>query len=151
MGKLKAFWRYPLFVKLWFAPVWCLLGIMRLSIAVFSFRRLVRLFGREADLRTESPKLTDRQERRAILIGRTVRLAAAYTPWESNCFPQALAASLLLRLYRLPFVTYLGLMRDPATREMKAHAWIAAGTTAVSGGVQNDQYTVVGAFTPTRR
>lgn len=150
MGKLRAFWRYPLFVKAWFAPAWCLLGLMRLAIMILSFRRLVRQLGREVPLQTPPPDLTDRQTRRARLIGQVVRLAAAYTPWESNCFPQALCASLLLRLYGLPFVAYLGLMREPGTREVKAHAWVAAGGLAITGGVQSEQFTVVGAFARSR-
>lgn len=86
------------------------------------------------------------QEVRARQIGQTVRLAARYTPWDSNCFPQAVAARLLLGLYGVPYAIYFGLMRDPDSPDMKAHAWVAAGRVRVTGGRSFGQFTVVGIF-----
>lgn len=79
------------------------------------------------------------QEARALQIGRLVRMTAVYTPWDSNCFPQAVVARLLLGLYGIPYVLNFGLMRDPAGGEMKAHAWVTAGASF-------GQFTTVGCF-----
>ena len=65
---------------------------------------------------------------------------------DSNCFPQAVAAKLLLSLYRIPYALYFGLWQAPDHSGTQAHAWVAAGRIRVSGGHSLDQYTVVGCF-----
>jgi len=81
------------------------------------------------------------------VIGRVVRLTANYTPWDSNCFPQAITARFLMGLYRIPYIFFFGLLRDPTNPSgMKAHAWVAAGPVPVTGGVSFGQFTVVGCF-----
>ena len=92
------------------------------------------------------PLLDARQEYRALQIGRAVRLSAHYTLWDSNCFPQAIAARWLLGLYNIPYAVYFGLQRDPRLSEIKAHAWVAAGRIRVTGGLSFNQFTVVGCF-----
>lgn len=92
------------------------------------------------------PLLNFSQEMRAWQISQVIYLVARYTPWNSNCFPQAIVARLLLGFYRIPYTLCFGLMRDPHTGEFKAHAWVAAGRVCVTGGTGFDQYTVVGCF-----
>lgn len=79
-------------------------------------------------------------------IGRVVHLAARYTPWNSNCFPQAVVARLLLGLYGIPYILFLGVSRVPDTRGMTAHAWVAAGRVRVTGGAGFTQFTTVSCF-----
>lgn len=141
----------PLFIQVWLIPVWCMLGIARLLILTLSFRRLAPRLGRRSEILPWSPLLDPAQEQRAHLIGRVVGLVAKYTPWESNCFPQAIVARVLLGLYALPYILYLGLMRDPDDPgRMKAHAWVVAGRVRVTGGASFGQYTVVGCFVSPR-
>lgn len=92
------------------------------------------------------PLLTSEQRRRADQVCRSVRLAARYAPWTANCFPQALAASAMLRLYRVPYTLHFGLCHSPGGRELKAHAWVSAGPVNVTGGASFQQFTVVGTF-----
>ena len=145
--KAGTFLRQPRFIQAWFLPLWVLLGISKALIFTVSFRRLAPRLGQTSDIAPWVPLLDPAQEARALLIGRAVRLTAKYTPWDSNCFPQAIAARVLLGLYRLPYILFFGLMRDaddPAG--MKAHAWVAAGRVRVTGGTSFGQFTVVGCF-----
>ena len=144
--KLRSFLRQPLFLQAWFLPVWILLGFCKTAILLYSFRRLAPLLGEAVGTSAWVPLLTRGEEARALQIGRVVRLAARYTPWDSNCFPQAVAARVLLGLYRIPHALYFGLMRDLDSTSMQAHAWVAAGRTRVTGGFGFDRYTVVGCF-----
>jgi len=144
--KTLSFLRQPRFTQLWFVPLWMLLGLSKAVIFTVSFRRLAPHLGAATGVAPWVPVLVPAQEARALQIGRAVRLAACYTPWNSNCFPQAVAARLLLGLYRIPYALYFGLMRDPETREFKAHAWIAAGRVRVTGNESFGQFTVVGCF-----
>lgn len=144
--KILAFWRLPQFAKLWLLPTWLLLGLSRILIRLLAFRRLARRLGVCERAACWIPLLDKRQEMRAAQIGQVVRLAARYTPWQSNCFPQALTARLLLGWLRIPCGLYFGLARGSDTNQLQAHAWVAAGRVPVTGGVSFDQFTVVGCF-----
>lgn len=146
LRKARNLRRQPVFIKLWLLPAWLLLGVSRGLILLVSFRRLAPWLGVHDGIAAWVPLLDAVQEARALEIGRLVRLAARYTPWKSNCFPQAVTARLLLGLYRIPYTLYFGLAREPAQGEMKAHAWVAAGRVRVTGGAGFRQFTVVGCF-----
>lgn len=146
VGKACSFARRPLFSQLWLLPLCLLLGISKALIFTLSFRRLAPHLGQTMGAAPWVPLLDTRQQTRALQIGRAVRLAARYTPWDSNCFPQAVAARLLLGWYGIPYTLFFGLMRDASTCEIKAHAWVAAGRVAVTGGASFAQFTVVGVF-----
>lgn len=145
--KLRSAWQGPPFVLLWLLPVWLLLGIAKLLIFTVAFRRLAPGLGQAAGTAALVPLLTPAQQGRARLISRTVQTTARYTPWNSNCFPQAVVARLLLGLYRIPYTLCFGLSREPEAGEIKAHAWVAAGPVRVTGGASFGHYTVVGVYT----
>jgi hypothetical protein len=144
--KVSNFLDQPVFIKLWFLPVWLLLGLSKLIIRLVSFKRLAPRLGAHVGTNALVPLLDERQEIRALVIGRVVRLSARYTPWDSNCFPQAVAAKLLLSLYRIPYALHFGLAQESTDSGMQAHAWIAAGRIRVTGGASFGQFTVVGCF-----
>lgn len=144
--KVGHFLDQPVFIKLWFLPVWLLLGLSKLIIVFVSFRRLAPKLGIHVGTNASVPLLDERQEMRALMVGRVVRMSARYTPWDSNCFPQAVAAKLLLSLYRIPYALFFGLTHESALPGMRAHAWIAAGRIRVTGGAGFNQFTVVACF-----
>ena len=145
--KAKHFLNQPLFIKLWFFPLWIGLGISKLFIVTLSIAHFSPFLGSSIDFQTKAPHITQSEEAAAFQIGAAIRLAARYTPWDSNCFPQAILARLILRLYRIPHILYFGLNRHHATHNLNAHAWVVAGHVSVTGGVLSfNQYTVVGAY-----
>jgi hypothetical protein len=145
--KAGTFLRQPLFIQVWFLPLWILLGLSKAVIFTIPFRDLAPRLGRTSDIAPWVPLLNPAQEARALLVGRAVRLAAEYTPWDSNCFPQAVAARILLGLYGLPYILFFGLVRDAEEPSgVRAHAWVAAGRVRVTGGTSFGQFTVVGCF-----
>lgn len=127
-------------------PAWVLLGLAKALIFTIPFKRLAPRLGVHAGASPWIPLLLPSQEKKALQIGRLVQLAARYTPWDSNCFPQAVVARILLGLFGIPYALYFGLMRDVATSEMKAHAWVSAGRIRVTGGASFMQFTTVGCF-----
>lgn len=146
-SKAGTFFSQPLFIQLGFLPVWIVLGISKALIFALSFRRLAPLLGLQSSIAPWVPLLRPEQEQRALLIGRLVRMTVRYTPWASNCFPQAIAARVLLGLFKVPYILYFGLQRDPDDPAgMKAHAWVVAGKIPVTGGQSFGQFTVVGCF-----
>ncbi|MCL4672322.1 MAG: lasso peptide biosynthesis B2 protein [Sphingomonadaceae bacterium] len=135
----------PLPVKLGFFPAWFLLGLARIAKNMVPFRMIARALGPSLPPGTRMPA-SDRQHGRALLIGRTVRLAARYTPWTSDCYPQALAAAALLRLGRLPFVVTFGVKPGEQARDMMAHCWVMCGEVHVCGSDGEAEFTGVASF-----
>ena len=146
LRKARNFLRQPLLSQIGFAPTWVLLGVAKAVIFTVSFKRFAPRLGVDVGVCPWVPLLTPTQEARALRIGRLVRMTARYTPWDSNCFPQAVAARVLLGLYGIPYVLNFGLMREGTTSEMKAHAWVTAGRIRVTGGASFGVFTTVGCF-----
>ncbi|GEN29730.1 hypothetical protein HVA01_33760 [Halovibrio variabilis] len=146
MNRVIAFFKKSAFFKLWCLPVWLLLGVSKALIFLLSFRRLERLMGKAHGVSPVLPLLTTSQRKRASQIGHVVRMTARYTPWNSNCYPQAITAALLLRLYKLPYLLCFGLKRSEDSRRYLAHAWVAAGPVNVTGGFSFNAYTVVACY-----
>ena len=147
LQKVRNFRRYDPFVRAWFVPVWLGLGLARAIVLLASFRRLAPWLGQHAGAAVAVPLLDPPQQARAGLVSQTVRLAARHTPWESNCFPQAIVARALLGVYGVPYVLCFGVAREPAgPAGLRAHAWVASGPVAVSGGDGFADYAVVACY-----
>lgn len=144
--KLAALLRKPRFTLVWLVPVWLLLGAARAAVLVVPFRRIAPALGRVQGVAPYSVVVSAAAQERARQIARVIALAARYTPWTSNCFPQAIAARAMLGLCGLPHVIFFGLMRDADDADIKAHAWVTCGQVAVSGGDGHADYTAVGVF-----
>jgi hypothetical protein len=146
----RNFVRWPWFDKAWFLPAWLLLGLSRLVILAAPFRYLAPWLGTPAGVSPWIPLPGSRREATASSIGRVVRRAARCTPWQSNCFPQAVTARILLGLCGVPYSLFFGVACDAGNadsgQKISAHAWVAAGRVAVTGGVSFGQFTVVGCF-----
>jgi len=122
------------FTLVWLFPAWLLLGIYRALILTLPLKRMAPFYGEDIGVATWIPLAGPDDIRRAMDIRSTVAIASRYCPWTANCYPKALAARSLLRLYRVPHAIYFGLAREPATGDLAAHAWVMAGPVAVSGG-----------------
>lgn len=146
LRKARNFARRPLFEQAWFLPAWLLLGTSRLLILIIPFRTLAQRLGTHTGVEPWVPLINEHQEFTARRIARVVQMTAKYTPWLSNCFPQAVAARILLGIYGIPCSIFFGVARKPGNTQMQAHAWVASGRITVSGGRSFDHYTVVGCF-----
>lgn len=142
--KLRTLRALPAFTLFWLIPVWLLLLLCRLAIMTVPMRHLSRAFGQDMGVCPWVPLAGPRRIARARDIRRTIGLAASYAPATANCYPQALAARLLMALYGLPHAIHFGLRRDGAG--VAAHAWVVCGPVAVTGGDGFGTYTVVRSF-----
>lgn len=129
-----------------------LLGLTRLLTLVLPFSAIRRLLGDHRSPRQADPAVLPvpsptgpREAGRARRIGWLVRTAAARTPWQSDCYPQALTARILLRAARVPHRVTFGVRRDD-TGELKAHAWVTAATDIAVTGGDGRSWSAVGSF-----
>lgn len=148
--RLRTFLGLPGFVIAWLVPIWAMLGLAKAAISTISFKTLAPRLGVADGAAAYCLLLSSEHEARARLIGQAIRLVARYTPWNSNCFPQAIVARCLLGVYGIPCLLYFGVRQEPDST-LKAHAWVAAGRVAVTGGVSFSQFTVAGVFRASRR
>jgi hypothetical protein len=143
--KAGAWRRKSLAEKLWFAPAYLLLGLMRAVLSTVPFRRIAPLLGHGMKTAAVVPLASEREISLALHIGRAVRTAARYTPWESKCLAQAMAARVLLGVNGLPYALFLGVSKGGESG-MAAHAWVCTGPAAVTGAHSFHQFTVVETF-----
>jgi len=67
-----------------------------------------------------------------------------YTPWESKCMVQAVAAKWLLEQQNIRTTIYFGIMKDPEdTNKLKAHAWLKVGDYIITGREGHKAFKVV--------
>jgi hypothetical protein len=122
-----------------------LLGLARFAVLVLPFRWLAVSLGKhmaETDARIDPSRLVH-----ARMVGRAVRSAARYTPWESLCLPQAIAAQWMLKRRHVAGTVYLGVAKDKTKPEkLSAHAWVRTGDLILTGDKGHRQFTVVATF-----
>lgn len=147
--KAGAWRRRPLAEKLWCAPAFLLLGVAQAVLLTVPFRRIAPLLGHDMQTAAIVPLAGEREVSRALHIGRAIRTAARYTPWESRCLAQAVAARVLLGVSGLPYALYLG-VDTRGDAGMAAHAWVCTGPAAVTGGHSFEEFAVVGTFVSPR-
>lgn len=122
-----------------------LLAVARLGVLILPFRWLAKSLGHHMKETAESIQPADLQLAR--MIGWAVRSAANYTPWESVCLPQAVAAKWMIKRRGIPGTLYLGVMKDETKAEkLAAHAWVRCGQVILTGAKGHLQYTVVSTF-----
>jgi len=136
--------RRPVADHLLVAQVLVLLGVFRLMIIALSFSRLEQLLGeRFRESPDEIPAAEQAQVRR---VRWAIRAVSSHTPWNSNCFPQALTARLLLRRRNISSTVYLGARFSEENSELKAHAWLRSGSIYVTGGDGSKNHGAIAAF-----
>jgi hypothetical protein len=149
--KLKTFVSLPVRYKLFFFINYVLCGIAKALILIFPYRVLSRYFGYSHRMTIASTLPSVEQCQRAKMLGKAVRLAARYTPWDSSCLTQALVARFWCRYWNIPYFLFIGLQKKsekPLGRE--AHAWLTVGAVPVTGGYCFDAYHVISSFSSLR-
>jgi len=112
------------------------LAVARVMMLAMSFHHLAaRLSASEVLKGTEAdPKVLSK-------VGWAVAAAANNVPWRSDCFPQTIAASKMLRKYGYGSTIHLGVERA-GDDELAGHAWLTSGDVLVTGrGVDLSRYT----------
>jgi len=127
---------------------WRLLGAMRFAILTTSFKRLVANLTVHREGMRQAP-LNSGSLVTAHRIGWAVRTAARFTPWNSTCLVQVLAAQRMLQQRGIAGAFYLG--ADTGADEGKrpslsAHAWLKCDDEFITGESGHERFTVVSTF-----
>lgn len=145
VSRLALFWRVPLREKLLAAFALLLIGLGTATVTLLPMRLWHRVFGRPVGAIACTPVLSQTQELCARQLRTAISRAAMVAPYRSDCLPQAFAGAVLCKLYRIPSAVHFG-TKPGETPGLVAHAWLAAGPLAVTGGQSWDEYAVVACF-----
>ncbi len=122
----------PLGDKWLVAQTVVLLAATRLAIMGLTYQRLERLLGeRLVESTTEATPIEIRGARK---VAWAIRSVSPYTPWTSNCFPQALTAKVLLGRRGISSTLCIGAAFAEDKSALEAHAWLRCGPMYVTGG-----------------
>ena len=148
LSRLKTFRSLSSGQKRLFLQAWRLLGAMRFAILTRSFKSLVTGLEVHREVLEQAP-LDSGDLAPAHQIGWAVRTAAQFTPWDSACLVQVLAAQRMLQQRGIAGVFYLGATTqwDEASKPgLSAHAWLKCGHDFITGETGHHRFTVVSAF-----
>ena len=141
--KIKKFTALTQVEKQLFIEAYITLLVMRVALFTLSFKRLIRTLEHSSG-KVSPPTSNSGDLDLAQAIGRAIRSASAYTPWESACLVQALSAQRMLQKRGIPGVFYLGAAKVKEGEEkMHAHAWLQCGHRIVTGAEGHEKYTVL--------
>lgn len=131
-----------------FLQAYLVLGKVRYSLLRRPFKKLVAELDVSRDAVVQAP-LEPSARATALAVGWAVRTAANFTPWESTCLVQVLAAQRLLQKRGIAGVFYLGATNNVARDEAPgflAHAWLKCNGEFITGESGHRNYTVISSF-----
>lgn len=115
------------------AALW--LGFARTLLATMSFGRL------SEHLAAEPGKAGTPPDREYVdRVGYAVRAASGAVPWRADCFPQTIAARMLLKRKGYNSTIHLG-VEKAGGGNIAGHAWLTCDGVLVTGGEDLDRYT----------
>ena len=117
------------------AAAW--LAVARIRLVSTPFSRLSERLSADGDLAQEAP-----DEDVLRRIGVAVRVAAGHVPWRSDCFPQTIAARMLLKRFGYASTIHIG-VEHVDKDDLAGHAWLTCGETVVIGGKDLHRYTKI--------
>ena len=140
MSNVRQTSKWRRFAQLGGADKWLLLRaagwlwIARIMLVAMSFERLsARLSAPGNSTQIEpDPDVVER-------VGSAVSAAANNVPWRSDCFPQTIAARMLLNRFGYASTIHFGVERA-GDEVLNGHAWLTCGDTVVTGAAELDRY-----------
>ncbi|GAB3666567.1 hypothetical protein GCM10028791_42400 [Echinicola sediminis] len=139
---IKNFIKLLLRHKFTIPKIWVLLGVSRFRVLFTPFSTIAKKIGH---FQQETPSNPVPENELLVSIGSLIRYVSRFTPWKSNCFAQALCAHHILKSKKIDHTIYFGVQMNE-TMEMKAHAWLRAGSLIVTGASGRQAFTVTGKF-----
>ena len=128
--------------KIGFSDIWyfllasILLYLNQFLIIFVPFRIYSRLF-----IDTHQNLNAEPSDQQILIVRKALLRGLKYLPWKGKCLVQALTGKILLRLLGLSGTIYLGVKKEDD--KLKAHAWLIAGNTFISGKEGHKKFTVV--------
>jgi hypothetical protein len=112
---------------------------VRFTLLFLKFSRVLKWLG---SANKESPEdITASQEQYLHKVKTALWLCNKYTPWNTECYVQAVTAKILLRRKCIPATVYIGFKKQ-ASGKMTGHAWLRCGRLIVTGNKGHEAFQV---------
>ncbi len=141
--RLKRFLRRPWRDRALFVQAYILLGLARMAIKTLKFETVVKRLG-SSGVETAA-EVPIQHKHQALRVAWAIRAASRFTPWKSNCFPQAITGKIMLSARGIGSTVYFG-AAFKEHKKMEAHAWLRCGEVYVTGGQGGKRFGIVGIF-----
>jgi len=130
---------------------WVMLGVASLLLAVFPSRWVLRTLGSSIGPVSYAPALENGRRGMVERIAIAVAVAARHAPFRADCYPQALTAAKLCRLFGIAHSVQLGARFATAGTDrpgkLEGHVWVRAGALTICGGAASPrQFGTVACF-----
>ncbi|ABM04377.1 conserved hypothetical protein [Psychromonas ingrahamii 37] len=133
--------------KCWFLILLLYSGLLRFCLLFLPFHLLSSILGKQFSNLQCCSVIKDNQLHYLPEIGQITRLVERYSPWESKCLIQAMLAASLYRYYQIPYVIYLGVLKQNDSKELlKAHAWSLVGDKIITGAKGHKKFTIINTY-----
>ena len=146
--RLRQFFALDSETRALFVQAYYLLGVIRFGLLTSSFKKLTARLTVQREAVGQVP-LNVEALAMAHRVGWAVRTAARFTPWNSSCLVQVLAAQRMLQKRGVAGAFYLGAATGSDEGEelgMSAHAWLKCDDEFITGESGHERYTVVSSF-----
>jgi len=148
MGVFQKFLRLDAATRFTLIRAYYRLGSARFMLATRPFKQIVA--GLNIGHRPESQSHVDKALLDgALRIGWAVQTAARYTPWESSCLVQVLAAQRMLRQQGIAGSIFIGTVTGSSQQDshtLSAHAWLKCGDQFITGESGHERFEVLSLF-----
>jgi hypothetical protein len=121
-----------------------LLAFFRVCLAVVPVRRIIGVIthSKRVTQQSQAVPLAEQEMATARRVQWAVRAIARHFPVEFVCFPQTLAAYVMLRWRRLASTMVYGVARAPSGK-LLAHTWLEMGDGCVVGGEESEGFSPI--------
>lgn len=146
--KVSIFCQLPFREQVWIFFLFPFSALVRLSVLIIPFKLIAFFLGKQNE---NCDKYTTNECKQvlAFRIGVTIRMVAQYAPWRVKCLEQAVLAKVILSLYRIPGIVYLGVcLTEDSAEPLIAHAWLKVGKSIIVGGEGYERFRVISTFSP---
>ena len=113
-----------------------------MALSIMPFKKLTSRFGNkqmETSLEQQINNVELIQD-----IAKAIDRARGFAFWRPNCYPQAIAAKIMLKKRHIPSTLYVGVTKKDDV--LKAHAWTRAQDIILTGGKVAPEYSVLATF-----
>lgn len=111
------------------------LAYARVLLSIVPFRQLSERLMHGQETLTAEPDLTYLEQ-----VAYAIRATANNVPWRSDCFPQTIAARMILKRKGYASIIHIGVERV-GDDELAGHAWLTCGDFVVTGDGGLERYT----------
>lgn len=139
----RRFFRLSCTEKRVFVEAFLTLCVMRPLSLFVNFKHLIKPSRHQEN--AQDVFLNEKDYALVLTVKRGIQRAAKYTPWQSVCLTQSLAAKWMLQRRGVPGILFLGVGKDDCGA-LKAHSWSKCGDVIVTGETGMDEFKVVSAF-----